>query len=185
MMFWGVAEPMSHFAAPPFPDVEPNSVEAARSAMSISLYHLSVHTWAIFTLPGLAFGYFVYRKGLPLRFSSAFYPLLKERIHGTPGKVIDVFAVLGTVFGLAVSLGLGTSQISAGLSALTGWEDAVWLRVVIITTLTVVATASIVAGLDKGVKRLSNLNIGIAIALMLFVLFAGETVFLLRQILES
>ncbi|GGK72000.1 BCCT family transporter [Ornithinimicrobium pekingense] len=185
LMFWGVAEPMSHFATPPFSGVEPYSVEAARNAMSISLYHLSIHTWAIFTLPGLAFGYFVYRKGLPLRFSSAFYPLLKERIYGTPGKVIDVFAVLGTIFGLAVSLGLGTSQISAGLSALTGLQDAVWLRVVIITVLTVVATASIVAGLDKGVKRLSNLNIGMAIGLMLFVLFFGETIFLLRQILES
>ncbi|WP_110240825.1 BCCT family transporter [Nocardioides gilvus] len=185
LMFWGVAEPMSHFANPPFSGVEPYSVEASRNAMSISLYHLSIHTWAIFTLPGLAFGYFVYRKDLPLRFSSVFHPVLKERIHGPAGKVIDVFAVLGTIFGLAVSLGLGTSQISAGLSSLTGLEDAVWLRVVIITTLTVVATISIVAGLDKGVKRLSNLNIGIAIGLMLFVLFFGETVFLLRQILES
>ncbi|MBE7326011.1 BCCT family transporter [Nocardioides sp. Y6] len=185
LMFWGVAEPMSHFATPPLIGVEPYSVDAARDAMSISLYHLSIHTWAIFTLPGLAFGYFVYRKDLPLRFSSAFYPLLKERIHGTPGRVIDVFAVLGTIFGLAVSLGLGTSQISAGLSSLTGLADSVWLRVAIITVLTVVATTSIVAGLDKGVKRLSNLNIGMAVALMVFVLFAGETVFLLRQILES
>ena len=185
LMFWGVAEPMSHFANPPFSGVDPYSVEAARSAMSISLYHLSIHTWAIFTLPGLAFGYFVYRKGLPLRFSSAFYPLLGERIHGAAGKTIDVFAVLGTIFGLAVSLGLGTSQISAGLSALTGLTDAVWLRVVIITILTLVATASIVAGLEKGVKRLSNLNILTAVALMLFVLFAGETVFLLRQLIES
>ncbi len=185
LMFWGVAEPISHFSAPPFTDVEPYSIEAARDAMSISLYHLSVHTWAIFTLPGLAFGYFVYRKGLPLRFSSAFYPLLKERIHGPVGRTIDVFAVLGTLFGLAVSLGLGTSQISAGLNALTGSPDAVWVRVVIITSLTVVATASIVAGLDKGVRRLSNLNIGMAVGLMLFVLVFGETVFLLRQILES
>ncbi|AXH96502.1 BCCT family transporter [Ornithinimicrobium avium] len=185
LMFWGVAEPISHFSDPPFAGTEPYSIEAARSAMSISLYHLSIHTWAIFTLPGLAFGYFVYRRGLPLRFSSAFYPLLKERIHGPIGKTIDVFAVLGTLFGLAVSLGLGTSQISAGLSALTGTADAVWLRVVIITLLTAVATASIVAGLDKGVRRLSNLNILMAVGLMLFVLFFGDTVFLLRQVIES
>lgn len=185
LMFWGVAEPMSHFADPPFRDVEPYSVEAARNAMSIALYHLSIHTWAIFTLPGLAFGYFVYRKGLPLRFSSAFYPVLKERIHGPVGRTIDVFAVLGTLFGLAVSLGLGTSQINAGLTELLGVPDAVWVRVLIITLLTAVATASIVAGLDKGVKRLSNINIGMAIGLMIFVLVFGETVFLLRQLFES
>src|SRR5690606_4944595 len=184
-MFWGVAEPISHFSTPPCADVEPYSIEPARDAMSISLYHLSIHTWAIFTLPGLAFGYFIYRYDLPMRFSSVFYPVLKEGIHGPIGRAVDIFAVLGTLFGLAVSLGLGTSQISAGLSALTGVADSVWLRVIIITVLTLVATASIVAGLDKGVKRRSNLNILMAIGLMLFVLFLGDTVFLLRQMIES
>jgi choline/carnitine/betaine transport len=185
LMFWGVAEPISHFGSPPFSGVEPYSVEASKDAMAISLYHLSLHTWAIFTLPGLAFGFFVYRYNLPLRVSSVFYPFLKERIHGPIGRTIDVFAVLGTLFGLAVSLGLGTSQISAGISALTGVDDTTFLRVVIITGLTVVAVSSIVAGLDKGVKRLSNLNIGMAVGLMFFVLLTGETVFLLRQLIES
>jgi choline/carnitine/betaine transport len=182
LMFWGVAEPMSHFTNPPFPQVQPFSVEAAQDAMAISLYHLSLHTWAIFTLPGLAFGYFIYRYDLPMRVSSVFYPLLKERIYGPVGRTIDVFAVLGTLFGLAVSLGLGTSQINAGLTALTGVPDAVWPKVVIITLLTAVAVASIVAGLDKGVKRLSNINI---LGLMLFVLVVGDTIFLLRQLIES
>ena len=185
LMFWGVAEPISHFTTPPFDGVEPYSVEAAQDAMGISLYHLGLHTWAIFTLPGLAFGYFIYRYDLPMRVSSVFYPFLKERIHGPIGKAIDVFAVLGTLFGLAVSLGLGTSQINAGLTALTGVPDAVWPKVLIIATLTAVATTSIAVGLDKGVKRLSNLNIGMAVGLMLFVLFFGDTVFLLRQIIES
>jgi choline/glycine/proline betaine transport protein len=185
LMFWGVAEPISHFSTPPFVGVEPYSVEASRDAMAVSLYHLSLHTWAIFTLPGLAFGFFIYRYNLPLRVSSVFYPLIKDRIYGPIGQTIDVFAVLGTLFGLAVSLGLGTSQISAGLSALTGVGDSVGLRVVIITVLTGVAVASIVAGLDKGVRRLSNINIGMAIGLMFFVLFFGETVFLLRQLIES
>ncbi len=184
LMFWGVAEPISHFSNPPR-DVEPFSVEASQDAMAFSLYHLSLHTWAIFTVPGLAFAYFIYRRGLPMRMSSAFYPFLKERIYGPIGKTIDVFAVLGTLFGLAVSLGLGTSQINAGLTELLGWPDAVWPKVIIITVLTLVAVTSIVVGLDKGVKRLSNLNIGMAIALMFFVLFAGETVFLLRQLIES
>ncbi|MBW0089430.1 BCCT family transporter [Pseudonocardia sp. KRD-184] len=185
LMFWGVAEPISHFASPPFAGVEPYSVEASQDAMGISLYHLGLHTWAIFTLPGLAFGYFIYRYDLPMRVSSVFYPFLKEKIHGPIGKTIDVFAVLGTLFGVAVSLGLGTSQINAGLTALTGVPDAVWPKVLIITTLTAVATASIVAGLDKGVRRLSNLNILMAVGLMLFVLIAGDTVFLLRQLIES
>ncbi|WP_141278397.1 BCCT family transporter [Pseudonocardia hydrocarbonoxydans] len=185
LMFWGVAEPISHFSTPPYAGVEPYSVQASQDAMTISLYHLSLHTWAIFTLPGLAFGYFIYRYDLPMRVSSVFYPFLKERIHGPIGKTIDVFAVLGTLFGLAVSLGLGTSQINAGLTALTGIPDAVWPKVLIITALTLVATASIVAGLDKGVRRLSNLNILMAVGLMIFVLIAGDTVFLLRQIFES
>ncbi|WP_205710827.1 BCCT family transporter [Isoptericola sp. BMS4] len=186
LMFWGVAEPMSHFAEPPIAGVEPYTAEAASNAMSISLYHLSLHTWAIFTLPGLAFGYFVYRYKLPLRVSSVFYPFLKERIHGPIGKTIDVFAVLGTLFGLAVSLGLGTSQVGAGINALfPSVENGTWLQVGVITVLTTVAVSSIVAGLDKGVKRLSNLNILMAVGLMLFVLVSGDTVFLLRQIPQS
>ncbi|RPF21267.1 BCCT family transporter [Myceligenerans xiligouense] len=187
LMFWGVAEPMSHFATPPFADVEPYSVEAARDAMSISLYHLSLHTWAIFTLPGLAFGFFVYRYKLPLRVSSVFYPFLKERIHGPIGKTIDIFAVLGTLFGLAVSLGLGTSQVGAGINALVpAVPNSTWLQVGIIAVLTATAVASIVAGLDKGVKLLSNINILLAVGLMIFVLvFFQDSVFLLRQIFES
>ncbi|HEX2177096.1 MAG TPA: BCCT family transporter [Nocardioidaceae bacterium] len=185
LMFWGVAEPISHFSEPPRAGVEPYSIEASKDAMTFSLYHLALHTWAIFTLPGLAFGYFIYRHKLPLRVSSVFYPFLKDRIYGRIGKTIDVFAVLGTLFGLAVSLGLGTSQISAGLTELLGVGDTVFLKVVIISVLTAVAVASIVAGLDKGVKRLSNLNIGMAVGLMLFVFFLGETVFLARQIIES
>jgi choline/glycine/proline betaine transport protein len=185
LMFWGVAEPISHFSSPPLAGVEPYSIRASQDAMSISLYHLSLHTWAIFTLPGLAFGFFIYRRGLPMRVSSVFHPFIGERIHGPLGKTIDVFAVLGTLFGLAVSLGLGTSQIGAGIGELLPVENTTGLRVVVITVLTVVAVSSIVAGLDKGVKRLSNINILMAVGLMLFVLVAGETVFLLRQVVES
>jgi choline/glycine/proline betaine transport protein len=185
LMFWGVAEPISHFSNPPVAGVEPYSVEASQDAMAFSLYHLGLHTWAIFTLPGLAFGYFVYRHGLPLRVSSVFYPLIKDRIYGSVGRTIDVFAVLGTLFGLAVSLGLGTSQINAGLSELTGVPNAVWPKVLIITALTATAVVSIALGLDKGVKRLSNLNISMAVGLMVFVLLLGETVFLLRQLIET
>ncbi|WP_418277508.1 BCCT family transporter [Isoptericola jiangsuensis] len=186
LMFWGVAEPISHFGNPPFAGVEPYSAEAAEDAMSVSLYDLGLHTWTIFTLPGLAFGYFVYRHDLPLRVSSVFYPLLKQRIYGPIGKTIDIFAVLGTLFGLAVSLGLGTSQIGAGINHLLPEVDnSMWLQVGIITVLTAVAVTSIVAGLDKGVKRLSNINILMAVGLMIFILISGDTIFLLRQVPQS
>ncbi|SLN58766.1 High-affinity choline transport protein [Roseivivax jejudonensis] len=185
LMFWGVAEPMSHFATPPLPGVEPHSAEAAQDAISIALYHLGLHTWTIFTLPGLAFAYFIYRYQLPVRVSSVFYPLLREGIHGPIGKTIDVVAILGTLFGVAVSLGLGSSQVAAGLNELMGTGDGPGVQIIIIAILTAVAVGSIVAGLDNGVRVLSNLNIGMAIGLMLFVLVAGSTLFLLRGIVET
>ncbi|MHA7876705.1 BCCT family transporter [Roseivivax sp.] len=185
LMFWGVAEPMSHFANPPLPGVEPNSVEAAQDAISIALYHLGLHTWTIFTLPGLAFAYFIYRYDLPVRVSSVFYPLLREGIHGPVGKTIDVVAILGTLFGVAVSLGLGSSQVAAGLNELMGTGDGPVVQIIVIAVLTGVAVLSIVAGLDSGVKFLSNVNIGMAVLLMIFVLLAGSTLFLLRGIVET
>ncbi|PCF94655.1 BCCT family transporter [Vreelandella nigrificans] len=185
LMFWGVAEPISHFTAPPRPGVEPFSVAAADDAMSFSIYHLGLHTWAIFAMPGLAFAYFIYRYNLPMRFSSVFYPLIGERIYGPIGKTLDIFAILGTLFGVAVSIGLGTQQINAGLTELFGVPDAVMTKVIIIAVLTAVAVGSIVAGLDAGVKRLSNINIGMAVGLLVFVLFTGSTVFLLRAVVET
>ncbi|MFW2545061.1 BCCT family transporter [Primorskyibacter sp. 2E107] len=185
LMFWGVAEPISHFSNPPIQGVEPYSEAAARDAMSIAIYHLGLHTWTIFTLPGLAFAYFINRYELPVRVSSVFYPLLREGIHGPVGKAIDIASILGTLFGVAVSLGLGSSQIAAGLDALFGTGDGATVQVMILVVLTVVAIGSIVVGLDKGVKVLSNLNIGMAVALMVFVLVTGSTLFLLRGIVET
>ncbi|MCO6385146.1 BCCT family transporter [Oceanicola sp. 502str15] len=185
LMFWGVAEPISHFAEPPLQGVTPFSEEAAQDAISIAIYHLGLHTWAIFALPGLAFAYFINRYELPVRVSSVFYPLLREGIHGPVGKAIDIASILGTLFGVAVSLGLGSSQIAAGLDALTGSGTGPGVQVMILAVLTVVAIGSIVVGLDKGVKVLSNLNIGMAVALMIFVLVFGSTLFLLRGIVET
>ena len=185
LMFWGVAEPISHYKEPPLPGVEPFTLQAAQDAISISLYHLALHTWTIFALPGLAFAYFINRYDLPVRVSSVFYPLLREGIHGPIGKTIDIVSILGTLFGVAVSLGLGSSQVAAGLSALFDLENGIWLRLAILAVLTAVATTSIVAGLDKGVKILSNVNIGMAVGLMVFVLVTGSTLFLLRGMVET
>lgn len=185
LMFWGVAEPISHYQSPPLPGVEPFTFQAAQDAISISLYHLALHTWTIFALPGLAFAYFINRYDLPVRVSSVFYPLLREGIYGPVGKTIDIASILGTLFGVAVSLGFGSSQVSAGLSELFGWSDNTFLRLIILAALTAVATFSIVAGLDKGVRVLSNINIGMAVGLMVFVLITGATLFLLRGIVET
>ncbi|WP_447530189.1 BCCT family transporter [Vreelandella sp. TE19] len=185
LMFWGVAEPISHFSTPPRAGVEAFTVEAADDAMSFAIYHLGLHTWAIFAMPGLAFAYFIYRYDLPMRFSSVFYALIGDRIYGPIGKTLDIAAILGTLFGVSVSIGLGTQQINAGLTELFGIPDAVFTKVVIIAVLTTVAVGSIVAGLDAGIKRLSNINIGMAVGLMIFVLFTGSTVFLLRAVVET
>ncbi len=178
LMFWGVAEPMSHFANPPLLGVEPESRDAARLAMTIALYHFGLHTWTIFTLPALAIGYFAYRQGLPMRISSMFYTVLGRRIYGFWGWVIDIIAVLGTLFGVAVSVGLGTLQLNSGLHYLLGVPTGASAQIVIVAVITVVATVSVALGLDRGIKRLSQFNIAIALLIMLFVWLAGPTLFI-------
>ena len=167
LMFWGVAEPISHFAEPPLQDVEPASNDAASLAMSITLYHFGLHTWTIFALPALAIGYFSYRQGLPLRISSIFYPLLKERTFGPVGWTIDIVAVLGTLFGVATSLGLGALQLNNGLNYLFDLPVDSFSQIIIVTVITAVAVVSVALGLDRGIKRLSQINILLAVGLLL------------------
>jgi choline/glycine/proline betaine transport protein len=178
LMFWGVAEPLSHFANPPLVDVEAGSMEAARLAMTFSLYHFGLHTWTIFTLPALAIGYFAHRHGLPMRISSIFYTVLGKRIHGPIGWSIDIIALLGTLFGVAVSLGLGTLQLNSGLNHLFGMPLGGPSQLVIVALITVIATASVALGLDRGIRRLSQANILLALLILLFVWIAGPTLFI-------
>ncbi|MFP8884137.1 BCCT family transporter [Streptomyces mangrovi] len=185
LMFWGVAEPISHFAEPPQQGVEPESTEAARMAMAYSLYHFGLHTWSIFCLPSLTFAYFVYVRGMPFRVSSVLYPLLGDRVYGTAGRIVDIAAVMGTLFGVAVSIGLGTMQINSGLARLFGLPESSLVQVLLITVITAIATTSVVYGLDKGIRRLSNINIVMAVGLMLFVLATGATLFLAKGIIEN
>lgn len=185
LMFWGVAEPISHFAEPPMGDVEPGTEAAATEAMGFTLYHFGLHTWTIFALPGLGFGYFIYKRKLPPRVSSIFAPILGGRIYGPIGKTIDVVAILGTIFGVATSVGLGTLQINAGLSQLFGLEESGLAQVALIAAVTVMAGISVALGLDKGIKRLSNFNIGMSVMLMVFVLVTGPSLFLLKGVIES
>ncbi|WP_175935448.1 BCCT family transporter [Corynebacterium sp. Marseille-P4321] len=185
LMFWGAAEPLHHAYNPPRGDMESMSREAIRQAFEFTFYHFGIHMWVIFTLPGLAIGYFVYKRKMPARLSSMFAPLLGRRVYETPGKLIDALGIVGTVFGLAVSVGLGVLQISAGLNIMWGVPLVTPVQIGIILAITVAASLSVATGLDKGVKILSNLNIVGTILLMLFVLLTGPTLKLVGQITES
>ncbi len=191
LMFFGVSEPMSHYASS-FGGVvvgegglrtdwaplgaAAGSIEGARElAMAATIFHWGLHPWAIYAVVALSLAFFSFNKGLPLTFRSAFYPLLGERVWGWPGHVIDILAVFATLFGLATSLGFGTSQALAGFSFLYGWGTGSVAIVVLISVITIVALISVLRGLDGGVKVLSEINMGLALLLLLFILFIGPT----------
>ncbi|MBH3432263.1 BCCT family transporter [Pseudomonas citronellolis] len=183
LMFFGVAEPVMHFTTPPVG--EPGTVAAAREAMKITFFHWGLHAWAIYAMVGLILAYFSFRKGLPLTLRSALYPLIGERIHGPIGHAVDIFAILGTVFGVATSLGYGVLQINSGFHHLFGLPVNPTVQIVLIAITCGLATLSVASGLDKGIRILSELNLGLAAVLLLFVLLLGPTVFLLQTYVQN
>lgn len=185
LMFWGVAEPMNHAFNVPQDNEAPMSNGAVRQAFAYTFYHFGIHMWVILALPGLALGYFIYKRKLPPRLSSVFAPLLGGRIYEWPGKLIDILAIVGTTFGIAVSVGLGVLQINAGMNQLWGTPLVGWVELVIILLITIVGCISVASGLDKGIKVLSNINVGMAVVLMAFILLTGPTLVLLRHVIES
>lgn len=185
LMFWGAAEPLNHAYNPPRGGYESMSRDAIIQAFEFTYYHFGIHMWVIFTLPGLAVGYFVYKRKMPARMSSMFAPLLGGKVYEAPGKLLDALGIIGTVFGLAVSVGLGVLQISAGMNILWDVPLVTPVQIGVICAITIAASISVATGLDKGVKILSNLNIVGTIGLMVFVLLTGPTLKLLGQITES
>ncbi|WP_300667179.1 BCCT family transporter [Desulfoluna sp.] len=183
LLFYGVAEPMFHFGAGPFPTSTPT--EAARNAMAITFLHWGFHPWAVYSIVGLALAFFSFNKGLPLSIRAVFYPLLGERIHGFWGNLIDILATVATLFGVASSLGFGVQQINAGLAHLFGWEQSATVQLLLIAGITAIATTSVVKGLDAGIRRLSELNVWLASGLLLFVLVCGPTLFIFNGLLEN
>ncbi|MBZ1393748.1 BCCT family transporter [Psychrobacter pacificensis] len=185
LLFYGVAEPVMHFSSPPMSD--PQTIAAAKEAMQIAYFHWGFHIWAIYGVVGLSLAYFAFRHGLPLSIRSTLYPLIGDKIHGPIGHIVDVFAILGTMFGIATSLGLSVSQINAGLNYLL--PDIIpvntTIQVVAIVLVTSAALVSVLAGMDKGVKRLSILNMVLATALMVFVFVVGPTIFILNAFMEN
>lgn len=179
LVFWGVAEPISHFHNPPFGDGQ--TQEAATNALRFSFFHWGLHPWGVYALIAMALAYFKFRKDAPGTISATFYPLLGEKIKGPIGKTIDIIAVFATVFGVATSLGLGAIQINGGFSYLfDSIPISFWVQLLIILCVTILFMASAISGLGRGIKWLSNINIVIAILLMLFVLVFGPTRFLLE-----
>jgi BCCT family betaine/carnitine transporter len=199
LMFFGVLEPAYYFATPwgdaPLGAIRPftedgalieGNVEAARQmALAATSYHWALHPWAIYAVVALSLALFTYNKGLPLTIRSAFYPLLGERVWGWWGHVIDTLAVFATLFGLATSLGFGAQQANAGLSYIYGVPNNVTVQVILIVAITLVALVSVLRGLDGGVKRLSEINMGLAFLLLIFVLFAAGAATILSEFVEG
>jgi choline/glycine/proline betaine transport protein len=183
LVFYGVAEPATYLTSGDAPVGEPGTAGAATESLKYTLFHWGLHPWAIYVILGAGLGYFAFRRGLPLRPSSALYPLIGDRVHGSIGNVIDILAVFGTLFGLATSLGLGASQISDGLNRTYGAiPNTVTTQVIIIAVLTLIAVISVMLGIEKGIRRLSLGNMVLAIILAAVVFIVGPTLVILQYL---
>ena len=183
LIYWGAAEPLYHYFAPPVGEAETEA--AAKQAMTLSFLHWGFHAWAIYAVVALSLAYFHFRKGLPLTIRSALYPILGDRIFGFWGDVVDILAVFGTMFGIVTSLGLGAMQINAGLGEVLGVPDSTLVQIAVIAGITALATLSVVAGLDAGIKRLSNINIALSIVFLICMLAVGPTLFIFDTFVQS
>ena len=183
LVYWGTAEPLYHFMAPPLGEAE--TLESAKQAMNLSFLHWGLHAWAIYTIVALSLAYFHFRRGLPLSIRSTLYPILGQRIYGKWGHTVDVLAVFGTMFGVVTSLGLGVMQINAGLEGLFGIPSTLTIQLSIIAFVTSLACGSLMLGLDKGIKRLSDINMGLTGILLAFMVILGPTLFIFDSFIED
>lgn len=184
LVFWGAAEPIMHFDTSPF--AVNRTPEAASIAMRTVFFHWGLHPWALYGVVAMSLAYFQFRKGLPGLISSTFYPLIGEKgIRGPVGKIIDVIAVVVTLFGVATSLGLGTQQLTTGMNYVYGLPNTTSMALVIIAIITILFTIAAASGIDKGIKFVSNTNMILAFLLMLFLLIAGPTKYILNTFFES
>ncbi|XNN29382.1 choline BCCT transporter BetT [Escherichia coli] len=180
LMFFSVAEPVTQYMQPP--EGAGQTIEAARQAMVWTLFHYGLTGWSMYALMGMALGYFSYRYNLPLTIRSALYPIFGKRINGPIGHSVDIAAVIGTIFGIATTLGIGVVQLNYGLSVLFDIPDSMAAKAALIALSVIIATISVTSGVDKGIRVLSELNVALALGLILFVLFMGDTSFLLNAL---
>lgn len=183
LMFFSVAEPVTQYFMPP--EMTPETREAAEQAVVWALFHYGVTGWAMYALMGMAFGYYAYRLNMPLAIRSALYPLIGKRVHGPIGDAVDIAAVLGTVFGIAASLGIGVVQLNYGLNLMFGIEIGVGAQIGLVVLSVIIATASAVSGVDKGIKLLSEINVYLAIGLMVWIVVTGKTAFLFNALIMN
>ena len=186
LVFWGVAEPLTHYASPP-PGTPAGTSDAmkAQEAMTTSFLHWGLSAWAVYIVVGLAIAYTVHRKGRKVSLRWALEPLFGRRVRGWFGDVVDVFAIVGTLFGVAASLGFGASQFSSGLDYLGILKSNIWVLLAVIAIITALATCSVLSGLDRGIKWLSNANLVLAAVLALAVLLLGQPLFVLREFVQT
>jgi choline/glycine/proline betaine transport protein len=183
ILFWSIAEPMYYLQGNPFIDADQAlTADAAQVAMRVTIFHWGLHGWALYAMLGLCFAYFSYRKGLPLSIRSALYPILGERIYGPIGYIADLLAVLGTVFGIATSLGMGAQQMNAGISYLLGIDISTETQIVLIAIISIVATISVLTGVNRGIRILSVLNMRLTMLILALFFIFGPTVYLLSAI---
>ena len=183
LVFYGVSEPVMHTMWPP--TGEAFSIAAAEQALMITFFHWGISAWAVYGLVALSMAYFSYRHKLPLLPRSALYPIIGDRIYGPVGHAVDTFAVIGTLFGVATSLGYGVMQVNAGLGYLFGVEVSSQVQMGLIVVITLFATISVVLGLDKGIKQLSKINIGLASLLLAVVILAGPTALIMQMFVQN
>ncbi len=183
LLFFSVAEPVAHYLAPP--DLTPESQEAMRQAVVQTYLHWGLSGWGLYVLMGMALAYFSYRHRLPLAIRSALYPLLGKRIYGPVGHAVDITAVISTVFGIATSLGIGVMQLNYGLAYMFDLPESLSVQIILIALVVLLATVSVVSGVEKGIRRLSEFNMLLALALMLFILFQGQTLMLLDKVVNN
>ncbi|MFD9669301.1 choline BCCT transporter BetT [Rhodococcus sp. NPDC059968] len=183
MLFYSVTGPITQYISPP--SVTPESAEAAQDAVVWTMFHYGVAGWSIYALLGMAMGYFAYRWGMPLSIRAALYPLLGKRVRGVTGDVIDIFALVGTVFGVATSMGIGVILLNVGFASLFGLPEGLALQIALVLVAVVMTVAACTSGVDKGIRVISELNLWAAAAMMLYILVTGKTAFLLNSMVEN
>ena len=183
LMYFSVSEPITHFAQPPIP-IE-GTTQKAMQALNFTYLHYGVHAWAIYSIVGLSLAFFAFNKGLPFSLRSIFFPIMGRKIFGWRGDIIDVIAVLATLFGLATSLGFGARQIASGLNYIFGIDSGLMTQITIIIIITLIATISVVTGLKKGVKLLSRLNLFVAVTFLVTMFLLSDSVGILRLFVQS
>lgn len=183
MLFYSVTGPITQFITPP--DADPRSAEAARDSVVWTMFHYGIGGWAMYSLLGMAMGYFAFRWGMPLSIRAALYPLLGKRVKGRAGDAIDIITLVGTVMGVATSMGIGVVLLSVGFSHLFGLPDGLGLQIALVAVAVLITVAACYSGVDKGVRLISELNLWSAAAMILYIIVTGQTGFLLNAMVEN